>query len=212
MGSWFRGQAISNWELLPKAGRKTYYLPNNRDLGRFNDWEHQAIAYESLPKNRLEGLALAQHHGLATRLLDWTKNPLVATYFAVCEEPKQDGAVYILDPLEKFVNQSTPFENIGEYEGVVCFIPRAISTRVLNQQGMFTIHCPANHEIEVAKSRVNDTERNLIKLIIKNSMKKEVEKMLSDYGINHSSLFPDLDGLSNYKNRYTADMVRRRST
>ena len=206
-GNWFRGQASSEWDLLPKAGRTEYFLPDNRDLGRFNDWEKQAIAYEHLPDNRLESLAVAQHHGLATRLLDWSQNPLVAAYFAVIESPKTDGAIYVLEPLTDFANEGTTLQFISEFEGVICYIPRSISPRVLNQKGMFTIHCPANKEIDVERSNIVVELLNLRKIIIPFNLKSELEKMLDDYGVNSSTLFPDLDGLSSCKNLETRKMV-----
>lgn len=213
-GSWFRGQANYEWDLLPKAGRTEYFLPDNRDLGRFNDWEKQAVAYERLPDNRLESLAVAQHHGLATRLLDWSQNPLVAAYFAVIECPKTDGVIYVLDPLSNFANEHTTIKSIKDFEGVICYIPRSISPRVLNQKGMFTIHCPSNRKIDVVKSSIVKDFLNLTKIIIPSSLKPELENMLDDYGVNSSTMFPDLDGLSlckNFETKKMADVIKEKT-
>jgi hypothetical protein len=46
----------------------------------------------------VETYLLAQHHGLLTRLLDWTTNPLAALYFAATGEPDHDGAMYVINP------------------------------------------------------------------------------------------------------------------
>ena len=209
LGSWFRGQANSDWGLLPSAGRQAYFLPNNRDLGRFNDWESNAIAYDDLPTSDLEKLAIAQHHGLATRLLDWTKNPLVAAYFSVISNPQDAGAIYILEVPNDFSTKDMKLDTLKEHSGVLAYIPRLITSRIVNQKGMFTVHCPANKEIELSESRISKGYKNLTKIIISPSLKSEVEKMLDDYGINWQTLFSDLDGLSKYKNRYTQQMVAR---
>src|SRR6266496_4675707 len=82
----YRGQDNITWPLLPKAGRPEYFLPAtdywkergqvSSDLGPFGTWRDAAIAFtECLPGNDFEALAFAQHYGLATRLLDWTRNP-----------------------------------------------------------------------------------------------------------------------------------------
>src|SRR5437762_8166002 len=104
-GWWFRGQANAEWPLLPKAGRPEYSLPNGRSEGRLLAWSSQAVAYDSnLPTNEWERLAVAQHFGLATCLLDWSQNPLVSLYFACSELPDADGAVYCYDP-DLFVDE-----------------------------------------------------------------------------------------------------------
>jgi len=211
-GYWFRGQADSEWDLLPKAGRNLFFLPSNRDLGRFKAWENHAIAYDELPTNRLERLAIAQHHGLATRMLDWTQNPLVAAYFSVASELEKNGSIYILETPDDLVNNDTLFESIEKFEGIIGYIPRALSPRVINQKGLFTIHCPANREIKIKKSRISDKDSNLTRIIISSSLKLDVEKMLDDYGINACALFPDLDGLSRHTDRETQLMVSRKST
>lgn len=206
-GWWFRGQSDANWQLVPKAGRAEYFLPNNRDHGRFNNWTKQATAYLStLPDNDLERLALAQHHGLATCLLDWSFNPLVGLYFSCSDLLDQDGAVYCYDP-PAYVDAS-----VLQLKDLTCngvgFVPRALAGRILNQRAAFTVHIPANLPLEVSESVALPDHPNLNKLTIPSSLKIEVLKMLDDYGINRVTLFPDLDGLSAHVNWETHKMTR----
>lgn len=78
----FRGQSDILWDIKPKVGREPYV--NIHDKQVFNAFKRQAIEYvNNRPLNDWEWLAIAQHHGLATRLLDWTNNPLNAAFFAV---------------------------------------------------------------------------------------------------------------------------------
>lgn len=113
----YRGQPKTDvsWPLRPKAGRPPYDNPQSRDknapqtfhhlpddIAWFNDWRNKAIAFsKSVPeKDEFECLAYAQHYGLATRLLDWTSNPLTALFFAVEADPRHedeeaaDGAIF----------------------------------------------------------------------------------------------------------------------
>jgi hypothetical protein len=105
-GSLFRGHGNASWALLPTLGRhfnrlmakgksKDYLLKEERYS--LEIFEKEAVAY--LPGSKIdpwELMAMAQHHGLATRLLDWTHNPMVALFFAVCDENNLDGAVFAL--------------------------------------------------------------------------------------------------------------------
>jgi hypothetical protein len=196
VGCLFRGQADSSWDLLPKAARENYYLPDNRDLGRFAAWASQAVAHISLPSNILEQLALAQHHGLATRLLDWSMNPLVACYFACCELSDKEGVVYIYETPDNLMTEKIELSSIRSAKGVYPYIPKSISQRVINQRAMFTVHCDASQKISVLASRLSSTASNLVVLRIPAILKIEIIKLLEDYGIDRASLFPDLDGLS----------------
>ncbi|MEG3223266.1 FRG domain-containing protein [Vibrio gigantis] len=209
-GYWFRGQANASWELLPSAGRDEYLLPKdpNRDLGRCFEWTQSAIAMTELTDSIIENLAIAQHHGLATRLLDWTLNPLVACYFAVSSEIESDAVIYVLESISisDRATHSMSREALAHHHGVICYQPKAINRRLISQQGLFTVHCPPSLPFPISRSVIAPEETNIRCFILPKELKKEIKAMLDNYGVNEATLFPDLDGLARYVNRKTKEM------
>lgn len=109
---YFRGQSrlvSAGYPLIPSIGRYAFLekkpLAERDELERevLDVFSNNLVSYvQHLPTNDWERLAIAQHHGIPTRLMDWTENPLVALYFSVRETKKdkdgaaQDSAVYVL--------------------------------------------------------------------------------------------------------------------
>lgn len=208
-GWFYRGQADASWPVVPKAGRPEYILGN--DLHRFKAWKKAAVAYTVLPDNDWECMAIAQHHGLATRLLDWTRNPLAAAFFASCESPEVDGALYCYFP-GWHLNPDSYLRNkgINDNDMVLAYSPRHLIPRIVNQGGVFTAHPRPSQPlgeaiVEQAENFHADpaTVDKLVQVIITAEAKSNLLNDLDRYGVSYVSLFPDLDGLSRHINRHT---------
>jgi hypothetical protein len=195
----FRGQSNKNWEVLPKSGRKNYtdkYSDTVSEQHIFKSWKRYAKFHLSKqPENDWDWLAIAQHHGLATRLLDWTKNPLVSSYFACFENFEEDGVIYyyILKDIIDFDEKETdPFA----MKGFNVFFPSGLASRIINQRGLFTITDKPSIGLK------KQLKGELHKILIAKEAKKEIIQSLDFYGINKMSLYHDLDSLSDYLNGY----------
>lgn len=182
----FRGVSDSKFKLIPKIGRFNSYTQQiEKDiLELFIQRARPFLKFE--PKNRWEWLAIAQHHGLATRLLDWSYNPLIATFFAVADSCGSDSAVYVM-PAPYIVDTEIDDDPLEIEYGVDTYIPDYVAPRIASQAGVFTSHG------EPFKS----FRRNSIdKLIIPNSVREDFKRILFFYGIHNGTVFPDLDGLA----------------
>lgn len=192
----FRGQSDPAWRLLPKIGREVFKGARPAELEYFTAWKRRAVELiQSPPADDWDWLAIAQHHGLATRLLDWTHSPLAAAFFAVAEPVDRDAHIYAFFP-RTMVNRNSvkPFDS----QGVKLFRPSAVAARISRQFGTFTIHGPPDLPLDEAINEGQILER----IVIANSYRQRLLLDLDFYGVNRHTLFPDLDGLSQQTNWY----------
>lgn len=154
------------------------------------------------PRNRWELLALAQHHGLPTRLLDWTTNPLVALFFAIENSFDSEAGVYAAYLRTWVDNERGLAEDPFEVHEPKVYMPTHVSHRIRAQSGLFTIQPDPTVPFEVD---------HMILVRIAPEARIRLRRTLFDYGINSRALFPDLDGLATWTKRLTLDEAFRKS-
>lgn len=197
----YRGQNLDK-ALLPKIAR--YQLPDVEETERemLEDFQRKSMYLIDVhPGNSWDWLALAQHHGMATRLLDWTENPLIALWFSMTprEEAHFDYSVVwgFKVPKEDIVlstDDKDPFK--GGMTRV--FKPNHITERISAQFGWFTIH-KGNSEKRFVPFEENPVYRErLFKIRIESKCFSDCKKRLHNFGINSASMYPDIDGLAKH--------------
>lgn len=229
----YRGLSDSTWSLLTSLDRLGGISPPHSKAHLEEHILRNFIRYsrphmEQGQISTLELLIAAQHHGLPTRLLDWTYSPLVAAHFATVEPNRStDRVVWKLDwvrvhehfGLQPLAFLESDFKNLLHKRGLesiwdlfqlddtfdkplVCMLePPSLNPRIISQSATFTISSTKTQPLE-ALLRANDLTSTLTRFIIPVSRVNRVRDQLDLCSVDERRLFPDLDGVSAEMRRY----------
>lgn len=202
----YRGQR-QDWPLVPKIARvKTrgdVLLQEQRMLSSF---KREALPHltSKPPANDWDWLALAQHHGLPTRMLDWTTNSLTALWFAVCEPsaaPNTPAVVWVYCPGDEEHVEAEQLEDspllVPETKTLRSNL---VSPRISAQNAVFTIHPYMNRFVALVEERHSGLtgHPNLQRVFIPAARFSRLRFDLDACGVNASKLFPDVDGVARH--------------
>lgn len=227
----FRGQSDSRWTLqstlervLKNKYRTDFSKFENYSLDNFRNKFHLYNKYNINPSSKLEWLAIMQHYGVPTRLLDFTKSPFVALYFAI-EDSKKDhtmlSSVYAIDYRSvmeatlKFLKtidkkfdieysnfnseQDIMFEKIMDrysHELIWVTEPQVANLRIDRQLGCFLFADTNKKSFEEIMENSAYSSIDFIKYNFSGKYWDDIYKRLSKMNINSKTIYGDLEGLS----------------
>ena len=207
----YRGQADAAWPLLPTLAR---IQPSPALEGRLYDNFRTYGGHLFPDASPWEVLLLMQHHGIPTRLLDWSESFAVALYFAV-KQMKTAAAVWVLDPYKlnlhtlktesvEYLETSFPSgyaayfapgmgQELQEFPApIVSVATSRVDPRMQWQRAVFTFHADVTLPLE---EKYPDAVK---KIVIPASVRDEASSFLMLAGLNEASVFPDLDGIARH--------------
>jgi hypothetical protein len=223
--TWYRGHSKAEWNLVPTIGRPytyngkklTFSVEQERLL--LHRFRRRIYPHSGRILNEWEALLLARHHALPTRILDWSRLPLVALFFAASQDQDADGDVWAMVRFDggehdlDVLNLSTenpirsPLTILDPPAGVVrdavkILHPFYNSPRIVSQDGVFTLHSDPSRPLNDLVGQSFDDDMldiaHLIRIPVSSAAKRKLVIQLDTFAINRRTVFPDLDGIAQH--------------
>jgi hypothetical protein len=225
----FRGHCKSEWPLASaisryfrsfRIDRRAWAQQEGRILRIFKRKAHQFLAQPPVPEDDFQWLALMQHHGAPTRLIDFTWSPYVAAFFAL-ERATHDAAVWALNPanISSGGIRRSPKSRVrpitspamdprrpgnfaryflkGDREFIWLGEPDIMNRRLIAQSGTFVMPGVLDRPVEEIIRKYPGPKQMMAKFILPAAKVREMGlRELYRMNITFATLFPDLDGLA----------------
>lgn len=219
----FRGQQDGRWPLLSSLSRylnafvpdkSTWQIREERAIRIFRRKAHNFLHNASALSDDLRCLALMQHHGAPTRLLDFTKSPFVAAFFAL-ERATSDAVVYALNTpvlwtaaprsARGLTRDSIDRRKTGNFQDY--FLqnkfqilwtgePEEMDERLVAQSGTLVVPGVLDASLDDILMEYPDATDLIKKIILHRRIRSDAMKALYRMNITNATLFPGLDGLA----------------
>jgi FRG domain len=231
----FRGMQDAHFDLTTTLVRLGGEFHRHEDdlLRNFRKYAQEPVA-TTMGDSIWNWLALAQHHGLPTRLLDWTYSPFVALHFVTADFEffDTDGLIWCVDYIKTrkmlpgklkdildnedtniftaemlglAASTLTEFDKLSRDEYVVFFEPPSLDDRIVNQYALFSLMSSPTADLQEWLRKHPEVQR---RIIVPASLKWEIRDKLDQANITERVLFPGLDGLSAWLRRYYSPRPR----
>ncbi len=204
-GWYYRGQKMNpDWTLTPsiyRDFRDTASVTSKDDWLTFEQrllrrFKSEALPYLSfVPRADLEWLMVGQHHGLPTRLLDFTKSLLIGLFFALEDEGAEDRIVWATEALPfGMPDDVVPLVELFEdLKGASIIFPTHVTPRITAQKGVFMIApTPDNRAFVPLEERRGAA---MIRYRIPAEYRGNILEDLKRAGIDYQTIYPDLAGV-----------------